>query len=161
MSAIFGCRDWPKLTRWVLLWLLLAPTLFLHSTRARCEEPTALSKEQTQERQRTIDELDKEYSKLQADGKLDEAIATLEKSMNIQLEVYGTDRDDGVNSMEWLAALAALKGDFRRHASGAESASDRAAGARRSTLARRQCEESAGVRRAHDKYQRDGSCTLA
>jgi CHAT domain-containing protein/Tfp pilus assembly protein PilF len=114
MSAIFGCRDRPKLTRWALLWLLLAPTLFLHSTRARCEEPTALSKEQTQERQRTIDELDKEYSKLQADGKLDEAIATLEKSMNIQLEVYGTDRDDGVNSMEWLARLAALKGDFRR-----------------------------------------------
>jgi tetratricopeptide (TPR) repeat protein len=74
-------------------------------------KPAPLTKEQ-QEKLKERDQYDKEARKLQAEGKLPEAVAAAEKMLAIERQVFGDLHAEVVESLQLLAELHEAREDF-------------------------------------------------
>jgi CHAT domain-containing protein/Tfp pilus assembly protein PilF len=92
--------------------LLLAPILLVSESRSQDPSKVKPLTVQQQERLLERDQLDKDSQKARAAGKLAEAIAALEKGLAIEREVLGESDVVPYRSMQSLARLCAVNGDF-------------------------------------------------
>jgi tetratricopeptide (TPR) repeat protein len=99
----------------VALTLLVVIALFMPATRpsgGRAAEPPSLSPSERQQRLRERDRLWAEAPKLQAAGKLAEAIAATEKVLAIEHGVFGAGHQETTGTLDYLAELHEGRGDF-------------------------------------------------
>ena len=97
--------------------------------RPRADEPsgrqappsTAAQRERLKER----DRLGEQAQKLQAAGKLDQAIKAADAKLSIEREVLGTDSDDAIVSLSFLARLHVAREDWAAARSARREALDR------------------------------------
>jgi hypothetical protein len=91
----------------IAVWIVACPMLEATAS-ASGQEVSADAKAALQER----DRLQAQIKKLQAAGKLTEAIAAAEAMLKIERKVLPADHPDLADSLDWLARLYIERGDF-------------------------------------------------